>query len=71
MDLAGVGVDTDLTQAGDTQQLVLVVDVSHLIRLHGVVVVPRLPVQAVNQRALGILPDKQKAPHDHLQHHTT
>lgn len=71
MDLAGVGVDTDLTQAGDTQQLVLVVDVSHLIRLHGVIVVPRLPVQAVNQWALGILPDKQKAPHYNLQDHTT
>lgn len=61
VDSAGVVLDLDLPHPGDTQQHVLVVDERRVSAFQGLVIVPRCPVESVQQWALGELFIKRKS----------
>lgn len=55
VDIAGVVEDLDLPHSGDPQQHVLIVDEGLVPGVHGLVIVPFSPVEAIQQWALSIL----------------
>lgn len=55
MDVARVVNDFNLSHPGDSQQHVLIVDEGLISGVHGLVIVPFGPVQAIQQRTLGKL----------------
>lgn len=55
MDHTRVGTDSELTETGESQQFVLVVNVALFRGREGFIVVPGLPVQTFDQRASGKL----------------
>lgn len=59
VDHTGVGTDFELTETGESQQFVLIVNVALFRGRQGIIVVPGLPMQTFDQRASGKLHNGQ------------